>query len=158
MVTNSKLKNIKTLLVDDNEFIRNSMEIAFRQKGYPLRTAATAEDGLRRLATERFEIIISDFKLPGINGLTFLKHAGGDRPGIVKILISACGDHATIATAYAMGVNDYIQKPFTLDTLWATLAMHVAKLKTRHRVIDLQSRRAAARGQDRLRGCTHIRP
>lgn len=158
MVTNPKLKSIRTLLVDDNEFIRSSMEIAFRQRGYPLRTAATAEDGLRKLATEHFEVIISDFKLPGINGLTFLKHAGGDRPGIIKILTSACGDHGTIATAYAMGVNDYIQKPFTLDTLWATLTMHVAKLKNRHHIIDLQSRRAAVRVQDQPRGCTNVRP
>ena len=42
MITHPNLKNLKTLLIDDNEFIRNSMEIAFRQKGYPLRTAATA--------------------------------------------------------------------------------------------------------------------
>ncbi|MFZ0614605.1 MAG: response regulator [Desulfobacterales bacterium] len=157
MVTNPKLKNIKTLLVDDNEFIRNSMEIAFRQKGYPLRTAATAEDGLRKLATDHFEIIISDFKLPGINGLTFLKHAGGNRTDLIKILISACGDHATIATAYAMGVHDYLQKPFTLDTLWATLALHVERLGNRHRVIDLRSRRAAALTQEQVHGCTNLK-
>ena len=152
MITHPNLKHLKTLLIDDNEFIRNSMEIAFRQKGYPLRTAATAEEGLEKMATEHFDIIISDYRLPGINGLTFLKHAGGVRPDIIKILISACGDHATIAAAYAIGVNDYLQKPFTLDTLWATLAMHAERLNSRRRVIDLRSRREALRTQGRAVG------
>ena len=155
MITHPNLKNLKTLLIDDNEFIRNSMEIAFRQKGYPLRTAATAEEGLEKMAVENFDIIISDFRLPGINGLTFLKHAGGARPDIIKILISACGDHATVAAAYAIGVHDYLQKPFTLDTLWATLAMHAEKLESRRRVIDLRSRREALRSQGRALGGKH---
>jgi len=152
MITHPNLKNLRTLLIDDNEFIRNSMEIAFRQKGYPLRTAATAEEGLEKMAAENFDIIISDYKLPGINGLTFLKYAGGTRPDIIKILISACGDHATIAAAYAIGVHDFLQKPFTLDTLWATLAMHAEKLEKRRRVIDLRSRREALRTQGRAVG------
>ena len=152
MITHSNLKYLKTLLIDDNEFIRNSMEIAFRQKGYPLRTAATAEEGLEKMAVENFDIVISDYRLPGINGLTFLKHAGGARPDMIKILISACGDHATVAEAYAIGVHDYLQKPFTLDTLWATLAMHAERLASRRRVIDLQSRRKALRRQGRAVG------
>ncbi|MGW8188092.1 MAG: response regulator, partial [Desulfobacterales bacterium] len=131
---------------------RNSMEIAFRQKGYPLRTAATAEEGLEKMAVENFNIVISDYRLPGINGLTFLKHAGGVRPDMIKILISACGDHVTVAAAYAIGVHDYLQKPFTLDTLWATLTMHAEKLEWRRRVIDLQSRREALRRQGRAVG------
>lgn len=152
MITHPNLKNLRTLLIDDNEFIRNSMEIAFRQKGYPLRTAATAEEGLEKMAAELFDIIISDYRLPGINGLTFLKYAGDTRPDIIKILISACGDHATIAAAYAIGVHDYLQKPFTLSTLWATLAMHAEKLEKRRRVIDLRSRREALRTQGRAVG------
>jgi DNA-binding NtrC family response regulator len=152
MITHSNLKYLKTLLIDDNEFIRNSMEIAFRQKGYPLRTAATAEEGLEKMAVENFAIVISDYRLPGINGLTLLKHAGGARPDMIKILISACGDHATVAAAYAIGVHDYLQKPFTLDTLWATLAMHAEKLENRRRVIDLRSRREALRSQGRAVG------
>jgi DNA-binding NtrC family response regulator len=152
MITNPRLKNLKTLLVDDNEFIRASMEIAFRQKGYPLRTAATAEEGLRKLADEHFDIIISDYKLPGINGLAFLKHAGGSHTKTVKILISAAGDHETVAAAYAIGVNDYLQKPFTLATLWATLAMHAEKLTRHPGVIALHSRREARITEDRAAG------
>lgn len=152
MITHLNLKNLTTLLIDDNEFIRHSIEIAFRQKGYPLRTAGTAENGLEKMAAEHFDIIISDYRLPGINGLMFLKYAGGARPDIIKILISACGDHTTIAAAYAIGVHDYLQKPFTLDTLWATLAMHTEKLNRRRRVIDLLSRREALRTQGLMVG------
>ncbi len=154
MITHPNLKYLNTLLIDDNEFIRHSMEIAFRQKGYPLRTAASAEEGLEKMAVENVDIVISDYKLPGINGLAFIKHAGDARPDIIKILISACGDHATVAAAYAIGVHDYLQKPFTLDTLWATLSMHVEKLERQRRVIDLQSRRTSLRRQGRAAGGT----
>jgi two-component system response regulator HydG len=66
------LKKKKTLLVDDDELIRDSLSIAFKKKGFLLQTAETAEEGLQALKREAFDIIISDFKLPRMNGLEFL--------------------------------------------------------------------------------------
>ena len=56
------LKNKKTLLVDDDELIRDSLSIAFKNKGRLLQTAETAEEGLQALKEDSFDIIISDFK------------------------------------------------------------------------------------------------
>ena len=75
-----KLKSLKTLLIDDDPFIRDSMEMAFSQKGYPLRVVNTAEDGLRALEQEAFDIIISDYKLPGMNGLDFFRQVISKNP------------------------------------------------------------------------------
>ena len=127
MDTDHRLRQLKTLLVDDDEFIRDSMTMAFRQRGYPLRTEETAEKGLLALAEEPFDIIISDYQLPGLDGLEFLKRAVSVQPGTLKLLISATGDHHTVASAYAVGAQDFLQKPFTLKTLWATLGMHIGK-------------------------------
>ena len=121
------LQNLKTLLVDDDPFIRDAMQLAFRHRGYHLQTAATAEEGLKALFEDQFDVIISDYQLPGINGITFLKQAALSQPASIKLLISANGDDGLISEAYGIGANDFLQKPFTVDTLWATLIMHAKK-------------------------------
>ena len=123
----NSLQNLKTLLVDDDPFIRDAMQLAFRQKKYHLRTAASAEDGLKALFEEHYDVIISDYQLPGINGITFLKQVVLSQPTAIKLLISANGDDGLISEAYGIGASDFLQKPFTVETLWATLAMHARK-------------------------------
>ena len=121
------MQNLKSLLVDDDPFIRDAMQLAFRHKGFHLRTAATAEEGLKALFDEQFDVIISDYRLPGITGITFLKQAVLSHPLAVKLLISANGDDTLISEAYSIGAHDFLQKPFTVETLWATLIMLVGK-------------------------------
>jgi DNA-binding NtrC family response regulator len=127
MDTRAKLKTLKTLLVDDDPFIRNAMKLASKHKQFTLCTADTAEEGLKAMHAERFDIIISDFKLPDINGLTFLKQAAASQPGSVKLLISATGSDEVVSEAYRIGAHDFLPKPFTLETLLATLRMHLGK-------------------------------
>jgi DNA-binding NtrC family response regulator len=61
----NQLKKLKTLLVDDDEFIRDSLKIAFGTKGCAIRVAETAEEGLQAIKEEQFDIIISDYRLSG---------------------------------------------------------------------------------------------
>jgi DNA-binding NtrC family response regulator len=111
------LKNKKTLLVDDDELIRDSMSIAFKNKGCLLQTAETAEEGLQALKEDSFDVIISDFKLPGIDGIEFLKLATASHPNTVKILITAYGEKDTVSEALGAGAQDFIEKPFSIKTL-----------------------------------------
>ena len=123
----AKLKTLKTLLVDDDPFIRDAMKLAFKRKQFSLCTADTAEEGLKAMHAETFDIIISDFKLPGSSGLTFLKQAAATQPGSIKVLISATGSDELVSEAYRIGAHDFLPKPFTLETLLATLRMHLGK-------------------------------
>ena len=123
----AKLKTLKTLLVDDDPFIRDAMKLAFQRKQFPLCTVDTAEEGLKAMHAETFDIIISDFKLPGISGLTFLKQAAAAQPASIKVLISATGSDEVVSEAYRIGAHDFLPKPFTLETLLATLRMHLGK-------------------------------
>ena len=138
METDRRLTQLKTLLVDDDEFIRDAIALAFRQRGYPLRTEESAEKGLKAMEKESFDIIISDFRLPGLDGLEFLKAAVDLQPASVKLLISATGDHRTVAAAYAVGAQDFLQKPFALKTLWATLGMHIGKKNGTNNALPLK--------------------
>jgi len=72
--------------------IRDAFSLVFMNKGCFLKTTGTAEEGLRALEEESFDIIISDLKLPGIDGLEFFRHATVSQPNTVKVLITAYGD------------------------------------------------------------------
>ncbi|MGD2186402.1 MAG: response regulator [Desulfobacterales bacterium] len=130
----NELKDFKTLLVDDDEFIRDSLKIAFTTKGCPMRVAETAEKGLQALKEEQFDIIISDFRLPGMNGLDFLKLASVTQPAAVNILITAYRDEYSFSEAVRIGVTELIEKPFSVKTLVTLLALAL-KRQTKKRAI-----------------------
>ena len=117
-----KLKKLKTLLIDDDELIRDSLSIAFKTKGCFLRAAENAEEGLKALKKDKFDIIISDLRLPGVNGLELLRSAIKFQPGILGVLITAYGDRDIASKASEIGVHDFIEKPFLVGTLVESLA------------------------------------
>jgi len=123
----NELKEVKTLLVDDDEFIRDSLKIAFTTKGCSMRVAVTAEEGLQAIKEEQFDIIISDFRLPGMNGLDFLKLASVTHPQAVNILITAYRDEHLFSEAIRMGITEFIDKPFSVKALAELLTVSLKR-------------------------------
>jgi len=119
----NELKKLKTLLVDDDELIRDSLKIAFRAKGCAMRVAESAEEGLQAIREEKFDIIISDYRLPGMNGLDFIKQAAFMQPLAARFLITAYRDDHIISEALRIGVNEFIEKPFSVKVLVNLLAL-----------------------------------
>ena len=120
-----KLKNFKTLLVDDNAVVRDTMKMIFTQKECVLKACETAEEGLQALEEERFDILISDLQLPGIDGVEFFKQAEVLQPDTIKILISGYGTESTVSKAFEIGVHAFIRKPFSLTAFLDQLMPHV---------------------------------
>jgi len=81
-----------------------------------MRAAETAEEGLRALREDKFDIIISDFRLPGMNGLEFLRSAAAAHPDAVNILITAYRDERLFSEANRLGVSEFLEKPFSVKT------------------------------------------
>lgn len=117
-----KLKNVKTLLVDDNELVRDSLKLVFKLNDCTLQTVETAEKGLKAIENEHFDIIISDFNLPKMNGIEFFKLLNRDHPNSLKVLISACIDAKIESNALANGAHKFIEKPFSAKTLVESLS------------------------------------
>ena len=86
--------------------------MVFATKGYFIRTAETAEEGLKALEKQKFDIIISDLRLPGIDGLRFLRFAMMIQPEPVKFLNTVYKDDHVLKENLRIGVNEFIQKPF----------------------------------------------
>ena len=139
METFHLLTQMKTLLVEDDQMIREAIQMAFFKKGCSLQAAESAEEGLRILEKERFDIIISDFRLPGIDGLEFFKKATVCQPDTVKVLISAYADADVISQAYRIGVHFFLQKPFSFMKLLKNLTQQIEKLSNHNRMADLNS-------------------
>ena len=125
-----KLKSIRTLLVDDDELIRDSISLAFANKGCFLMATGTAEEGLRALEKEHFDIVISDFRLPELDGLEFFKSATALRPNTLNILITCYRNKNIISEAFRIGIHDVIDKPFSVGAFVKTLALALDNGKT----------------------------
>ena len=74
------------------------------------------------LKKDKFDIIISDLRLPGVNGLELLRSAIKFQPGILGVLITAYSDRDIASKASEIGVHDFIEKPFLVGTLVESLA------------------------------------
>ena len=113
----SKLKNKKILLVDDDEWIRDSLTLYFDTEGCHIVAVETAEEGMELLKQQNYDIILLDYKLPGIDGLTFSRKIQEIRPDAIKILITAYKNKKVVSEAMNAGIQDLIDKPFTIKTI-----------------------------------------
>ncbi|BBO70838.1 hypothetical protein DSCA_47680 [Desulfosarcina alkanivorans] len=110
----TRLKHKKILLIDDDEWIRDSMGSFFDSEGCLFEAVETAEAGIDLVRIRDYDIIISDYRLPGMDGLAFFNRIRDARHTAIKILITAYGDDALADKSAEAGINDYIQKPFDM--------------------------------------------
>ena len=116
-----RIKNLKILLVDDDEWIRDSLSLFFEAEGCNLLAFETAEEGMEAVNQQTYDIVISDYKLPGMDGLEFLRRVKEKQPHVFEILITAYANGEICKEAKMMGVRDIIPKPFTSEDVETSL-------------------------------------
>ena len=117
-----RLKAMKILLIDDDEWIRDSLSLYFEGEGCHLTTAGTAEEAMEELKRQGYDIIIVDYRLPGMDGLEFLEEIKYSHPHALTILITAYGSKDVYLKAREIGVQGFIDKPFTITTIEDSLS------------------------------------
>lgn len=117
----AKLKKMDLLLIDDDEWIRDSLTLYFESEGCRITALETAEEGLNIIKQKQFDIIITDYRLPGMNGLEFIQSLPPNQAKAYKILITAYGNRDIFSEALSVGIDECIAKPFTSDTIEASL-------------------------------------
>ncbi len=127
----SALKRMKILLIDDDEWIRDSLSLFFESEGCHLTALETAEEGLEAVQKQNYDIIITDYRLPGMDGLDFLKRIQEFNSDPIKIVITAYGNEAVVAEAGKLGIQDFIEKPFTADIVEGALSTLIEAHKNR---------------------------
>ncbi len=130
-----RLRNMKILVIDDDEWIRDALQLLFIAEKCDLSALATAEEGMTALSEQRFDIIICDYKLPGMDGLAFFKGIQQSHPDVLKVLITAYGNEKIANEAARTGVHDFIQKPLTINAIERSLAGLVRRHEDKRGVI-----------------------
>jgi DNA-binding NtrC family response regulator len=102
------------LIVEDEPKLRRLLEISLGEDGHSVRTVGDAESALKGLAREPADLIVTDLKLPGMNGLEFLQAAKGMNAATPVIVMTAYGSVETAVEAMKAGASDYVLKPFTM--------------------------------------------
>jgi len=124
----SKLRNMKILIIDDDEWIRDSLRIFFEAEGCHVVVLETAEEGLAELKYQNYDLIIVDYKLPGLDGLEFLKRTHDDHSNAMKVMITAYRTNRVVTEARKLKIHGFIEKPFTSESLMASLA-HLIEMR-----------------------------
>src|SRR5438309_8248258 len=105
------------LIIDDEPLMRISIADALKAEGCQVKVAATGLEGVDLIRKEPFEIVITDLRLPGMDGLQILQACKEVLPKTGVIVITAHGSVETAVEAIKMGAYDYITKPFSMDEL-----------------------------------------
>ena len=105
------------LLVDDDRSLRRVLEFKLQKQGFSVTAVSDAQEALRELEAGEFSLLLSDIRMPGMDGLELLERARTLRPELKVILITA---HATVSQAVSavkLGAFDYVTKPFEDEEL-----------------------------------------
>ncbi len=105
------------LIIDDEPLMRISIADALKAEGCQVKVATTGLEGMDLIRKEPFEIVITDLRLPGMDGLQILQACKEVSPKTGVIVITAYGSVETAVEAIKMGAYDYITKPFSMDEL-----------------------------------------
>jgi two-component system response regulator AtoC len=107
----------RILVVDDEYLIRWTLQKNLERAGYGVLLAETGEEALQRIKEESPELVLLDFKLPGMDGFEVLEKTLLIDPSVVTIMITASEDVESVVKAMKLGAFDYMTKPFDFDKI-----------------------------------------
>jgi len=110
-------KKISILIVDDEEPVRDSLNLWFTEDGYRVECAENARKALVMLESDNFDIILTDLKMPGMDGLEMLRRIKSLNKDSIVIVMTAFATVDTAVKALKDGAFDYVTKPFDPDDL-----------------------------------------
>jgi DNA-binding NtrC family response regulator len=134
MINLQKMAGLKVLLVENEREIREALTKALLDEGCLLHSVRSGAGGLSHLKEGSFDVIISDFSLPGIDGFEFLKIANRYCPEAIKIMVAAYGDVDPMSQVFKCGIDDVIEKPFPYESLLYTISKHLVNTDSRKKV------------------------
>jgi two-component system response regulator AtoC len=139
---------MRLLIVDDDPGLRKSLSLLLDAEGFSVVAEGDAARALDRAKAEAFDVILCDVRMPGIDGLEFLKRYQESEGGALMIMMSAYGGDDAAIEALKQGAYDYLPKPFKADELLLTLRKAEERERLRGRVATLEAELARWRDHD----------
>jgi DNA-binding NtrC family response regulator len=128
------------LIVEDHDQLREQLGRFYQEEGYRVTTAASGEDALDKLAQEKFAIVVSDVKMPGIDGFQLARYIREKSSDTDIILITAFGNIKQAVEAMKLGASDYITKPFQPEAIRLVSSKLIERRRLLQEVRELRER------------------
>ena len=138
---------LKVLIIEDDPDVRLGCEQALQLEGITTESVASAEEARRLLGTDFRGVIVSDIRLPRMDGMSFLREVLAVDPELPVVLITGHGDISMAVQAMKDGAYDFIQKPFPPDYLVEVVRRAQEK---RQLVIEVRELRHRLEGRDQI--------
>ena len=120
------------LVVDDQKLTCEQLKMILEKKGHEVHTAVSGQEALKRLTEGVFSLVITDLKMPGMDGLELLKQIKRRYPEISSVVMTAKGTIDTAVQAMKLGANDFLVKPFGAEEI----SLVTAKTLEQRRLYD----------------------
>ena len=127
----------RILVVDDEERMASVVAMALGRAGYDCETCAGGAEALAALEARGADVVVSDWKMAGMDGIELLRRLRATRPGLPVILITAFASVPSAVAAMREGAFDYVTKPFDNDELRAVVAraLELTRLERENRYL-----------------------
>ncbi len=122
-------KQFRILVVDDEEIVQSLVRDALEDEGYDVSTASDGHDALRILIDKPVELLITDIRMPGMDGIKLVERARDLHPGIGVIFITGYASLNSAKDAIKQGALDYVMKPFELHEIRQAVENAISKLE-----------------------------
>ncbi|MBN1621972.1 MAG: response regulator [Endomicrobiales bacterium] len=125
-------EDLKILIIDDEKGIRDLLNYELGSQGYTVLSAKDGDEGLEMLKQNNIQLVISDVKMPKMDGIRMLEEAKKINPDIEVIMATGYGTIETAVQSMKIGAYDFIQKPFNIDEILLLIekALEKAELKS----------------------------
>ncbi len=137
----------RILVIEDDTRSAQSLERLLRSQGYDVVIEHRGDDGLRRVTREEFSLVITDFRLPGLDGLELVRQVQVAQPRLPIVLMTAFGTTDTAIEATRYGAYEYLLKPFDVGELLEVVRRALASARLMSGRVELGAPPEAAAGQ-----------
>lgn len=107
----------RVLVVDDDPVVGKSFERVLSPKGYAVIHAASGAEALERLANEKYDMVYTDMRMPGIDGLEVARRIKAQRPWLPVVIVTGYGSEASEAEAFRIGAAEFLRKPLSPEMI-----------------------------------------
>lgn len=111
----------KLLVIDDEQIVLDSIQRILSKESYILKLTTKSREGLELALAEKFDLVLSDIKMPDIGGMRILRDIKRSRPETPVIILTGYATVQSAVDAMKLGASDYLEKPFTPDVLLKTI-------------------------------------
>jgi len=135
----------KVLVIDDEQIVLKSCARILSAEGYDVQPVQTGDEGLRKLADEKFDVVLTDLKMPDMTGMEVLEKVLESYPDMIVIMITGYSTVQTAVDAMKMGAYDYVPKPFTPEELVEAVGKSLDKKKQAEESVYLRVKESEVR-------------